>query len=90
VPELLLRRDKRGDLGVEGGPQLVDLLGLLLSRACPLLGLALLGLRLLEPCAELLVVRADGHNLRFPVRRHSAHLLHIPLRLLQRLIPIDE
>jgi hypothetical protein len=88
--ELVLRRGERGDLGVEGGLQLVGLLGLLLGRPRPLLGPALLGLRLLEPRAELLVLGPDGPHLRFPVRRHGAHLLHIPSRLLQRLIPIDE
>jgi hypothetical protein len=90
LPELVLRRGERSDLGVEGGLQLVGLIGLLLSCPRPLLGPALLGLRLLEPCAELLVLGPDGPHLRLPILRHGAHLLHIPPRLLQRLIPIDE
>jgi hypothetical protein len=60
LPELVLRRGERSDLGVEGGLQLVGFPGPLLSRARPLLGLALLGLRLPEPRAELLVVGSDG------------------------------
>jgi hypothetical protein len=90
LPELVLRRGKRSDLGVEGGLQLVGLLGLLLSCARPLLCLALLGLRLLEPCAELPIVSPDGAHLCLPVGHHRAHLLQIPPHLLQRLIPIDE
>jgi hypothetical protein len=90
LPELILHRGEHRDLGVEGGLQLVDLLGLLLGCPRPLLGPALLGLRLLEPGTELLVVGPDGPHLRLPVRRHDAHLLHIPMCLLQRLIPIDE
>jgi hypothetical protein len=92
LPELVLRRGERGDLGVEGGLQLVGLLGLLLGCPRPLLGPALLGLRLLEPRVELPVLGPDGPHLRLPVRRHSVHLLHTPPppRLLQRLIPIDE
>jgi hypothetical protein len=48
LQELALSGGKRHDLGVEGGPQVVGLLSLLLERARPLLGLALLSLRLLE------------------------------------------
>jgi hypothetical protein len=69
LPELVLRRGERSDLGVEGGLQLVGLLGLLLSCACPLLSLALLGLRLLEPRAELPIVSPDGAHLCLPVGR---------------------
>jgi hypothetical protein len=87
--KLVLRRGERSDLGVEGGLQLVGLLGLLLSRARPLLSLALLGLRLPEPRADLLVVGPDGAHLRLPVGCQRAHPLHIPPRLLQRLIPIE-
>jgi hypothetical protein len=79
LPELLLYRGKRGDLGVEGGLQLVGLLGLLLGFARPPLGLALLGLRLPEPRAELPVLGPDGPHLRLPVGRHGAHLLQGPL-----------
>jgi hypothetical protein len=90
LPELVLRGGERSNLGVEGGLQLVGLLGLLLSRARPLLGMALLGPRLPAPRAELLIVSPDGDHLRLPVGRQCAHPLHIPSRLLQRLIPIDE
>jgi hypothetical protein len=48
LQELALSGGERRDLGVKGRPQVVGLLGLLLERARPLLGLALLGLRLLE------------------------------------------
>jgi hypothetical protein len=48
LQELALGSGECRDLGVEGGPQVVGLLGLLLERARPLLGLALLSLRLLE------------------------------------------
>jgi hypothetical protein len=75
LPELLLRCGDRGDLGGEGGLQLVGLLGLLLGFAHPLLDSALLGLRLPEPCAELPVLGPDGPHLRLLVRRHGAHLL---------------
>jgi hypothetical protein len=79
LPELLLRCSNRGDLGGEGGLQLVGLLGLLLGFPRPLLGPALLGLRLLEPRADFPVLGPDGPHLRLPVGRHSAHLLQIPL-----------
>jgi hypothetical protein len=88
--ELVLRRGERSDLGVEGGLQLVGLLGLQLGRARPLLDLALLGLSLPEPRTDLLVVGPDGAHLRLPVGCQRAHPLQIPPRLLQRLIPIDE
>jgi hypothetical protein len=48
LQELLLSDGERRDLGVEGGLQVVGLLGPLLERARPLLGLALLRLRPLE------------------------------------------
>jgi hypothetical protein len=48
LQELVLGSSERRNLGVEGGPQVIGLLGLLLERARPLLGLALLSLRLLE------------------------------------------
>jgi hypothetical protein len=46
--KLVLRGGERRGLGVEGGLQVIGLLGPLLERACPLLGLALLRLRPLE------------------------------------------
>jgi hypothetical protein len=86
----ILRDGERRNLGVEGGLQLVGLLGPLLSRACPLLSLALLGLRPPEQRMELQVVAADGGHLRLPIGRQGAHPLQVSPRLPQRLIPIDE
>jgi hypothetical protein len=62
----------------------------LLGRALPLLGLALLGLRLPEQRMELRVVAADGDHLRLPVGRQGARPLQVSLRLSQRLISINE
>jgi hypothetical protein len=45
LQELVLRGGERSDFGVEGGLQLVGLLGPLLGGPRPLLSLALLGLR---------------------------------------------
>jgi hypothetical protein len=90
LQELVLRGGERSNLGVEGGLQLVGLLSLLLSRARLLLGLALLGLRLPEPRADLLIVGPDGAYLRLPVGCQHAHPLQIPPCLVQQLIPIDE
>jgi hypothetical protein len=45
LQKLILRDGERRHLGVEGGLQLVGLLGPLLGRVRSLLGLALLGLR---------------------------------------------
>jgi hypothetical protein len=59
LPELLLHCGDRGDLGGEGGLQLVVLLGLLLSFLRPLLGPTLLGLRLPEPRADLPILGPD-------------------------------
>jgi hypothetical protein len=73
--KLVLRRGERSNLGVEGGLQLVGLLGLLLSRTRPLLSLALLGLHLSEPRADLLVVDPDGGHLRLPVGCQRVHPL---------------
>jgi hypothetical protein len=78
-PELLLHCDDRGNLGGEGGLQFFGFLGLLLGLPCPLLGPALLGLRLQEPHADLPVLSPDGHHLRLPVSRHGARPLQIPL-----------
>jgi hypothetical protein len=88
--ELVLRDGERRDLGVEAGFQVVGLLGLLLERERPLLGLALLSLRPLERRAELPVVIADAGHLRLPVGRQGTHLLQVRPRLPQRLIPVDE
>jgi hypothetical protein len=87
---LALSGGERRDLGVKGGPQVVGLLGLLLERARPLLGLALLSLRLLERRVEPLVVAVDAGHLRLPVGRQGAHILQVRPRPLQRLIPVDE
>jgi hypothetical protein len=54
--ELVLSGGERRDLDVEGGLQIVGLLGPLLERARPLLSLALPSLRPLERRAELPVV----------------------------------
>jgi hypothetical protein len=86
----VLRDGERRNLGVDGGLQLVGLLGPLLGRARPLLSLALLGLHPSEQRMELQVVAADGGHLRLPVGRQGAHPLQVSPRLLQRLIPIDE
>jgi hypothetical protein len=83
LQELVLRDGERRNLGVEGGLQIVGLLGLQLERARPLLSLALLSLRPPEQRVELQVVVADaGHQ--------GAHLLQVRPRLPQRLIPVDE
>jgi hypothetical protein len=90
LQEPVLRNCERSHLGVKGGLQLVGLLGPLLGRARPLLSLALLGLRLQEPRADLLVLGSDGGHLRLPVGGQRAHPLQIRPRLPQRLIPVDE
>jgi hypothetical protein len=78
LQELVLGGGERRDLGVEGGPQVVGLLGPSLERAHPLLGLALLSLRLLERPVEPAVVAAGASHLRLPVGRQSARLLQVP------------
>jgi hypothetical protein len=88
--ELVLSDGERRDLGVEGGLQVVSLLGPLLERARLLLSLALLRLRPLERRAELPVLVAGTGHLRLPVGRQRAHLLQVRARLPQRLIPVDE
>jgi hypothetical protein len=90
LQELVLRNGERRDLGVEGGLQIVGLLGLLLERARPLLSLALLSLRPPEQRVELQVVVADAGHLRLPVGRQGARLLQVRPHLPQRLIPVDE
>jgi hypothetical protein len=90
LQELVLRDGERRDLGVEGGLQIVGLLGLLLERARPLLSLALLILRPLEQRVKLQVVITDVGHLRLLVGRQGAHLLQVRPRLPQHLIPVDE
>jgi hypothetical protein len=90
LQELVLRDGERRGLGVEGGLRVVGLLGLLLERARPLLGLALLSLRPLERLVELPVVVTDASHLCLPVGRQGTHLLQVRPRLPQRLIPVDE
>jgi hypothetical protein len=75
LQELLLSGGERRDLGVEGGFQVIDLLGPLLQRARPLLGLALLRLCPLERRAEPPVLAGDAGHLRLPVGRQRVHLL---------------
>jgi hypothetical protein len=60
------------------------------SSASARLGLALLGLRLLERRVEAPVVAADAGHLRLPVSRQGARVLEVHPRPLQRLVPIDE
>jgi hypothetical protein len=67
LQEPVLRDSERRSLGVEGGLQIVGLLGLLLKHARPLLSLALLSLRPPEQRVELQVVVADAGHLRLPV-----------------------
>jgi hypothetical protein len=63
LQELVLRGGERRSLGVEGGLQIVGLLGLLFERARPLLSLVPLGSRPPEQRMELQVVAADGDHL---------------------------
>jgi hypothetical protein len=90
LQKLVLSGSERRGLGVKGSPQVVGLLGLLLERARPLLGLVLLSLRLLERRVEPPVVATDAGHLRLPVGRQGARVLQVRPRPLQRLIPIDE
>jgi hypothetical protein len=90
LQELLLSDGERRDLGVEGGLQVIGLLGPLLQRARPLLGLALLRLRPLERRAEPPVLATDADHLRLPVGRQRPHVLQVRARPPQRLITIDE
>jgi hypothetical protein len=90
LQELAPRDSERRNLGVEGGLQIVGLLGLLLERARPLLRLALLSLRPPEQRVQLQVVVADAGHLRLLVGRQGAHPLQVRPRLPQRLITVDE
>jgi hypothetical protein len=65
LTELLLRRAKRGGPVCQGRPQLLDLLGLLLS-------LTLLGPRALEGRAVLLELGTSRGDLGLPPRRYGA------------------
>jgi hypothetical protein len=69
LQELFHSNGERRDLGVEGGLQVIGLLGPLLERARPLLGLALLRLRPLEGRAEPPVLAADAGHLKRPLIR---------------------
>jgi hypothetical protein len=73
---LVLRDGERRGLGIEGGLQIVGLLGLLLERAHPLLSLALLSLRPPEQRVELQVVITDAAT--------SASQLAARVRILSR------
>jgi hypothetical protein len=90
LQELVLRGGERRSLGVEGGLQIVGLLGLLFKRARPLFSLVPLGPRPPEQRMEPQVVAADGDHLRLPVGRQGARPLQVHPRLPQRLIPVDE
>jgi hypothetical protein len=90
LQELLLGGGERRDLGADGGPQVIGLLGLQLECARPLLGLALLSLHFLERRVEPPVVAADVGHLRLAVGRQGARILQVRPRLPQRLIPDDE
>jgi hypothetical protein len=90
LQELVLHDGERRNLGVEGGLQIVVLLGLLLERTRTLLSLALLSLRPREQRVELQVVVVDAGHLCLPVGRQGAHLLQVRPRLPQRLVPVDE
>jgi hypothetical protein len=81
LQELVLRDGERHNLGVEGGLQIIGLLGLLPEGARPLLGLALLSLRPPEQRMELQVVVADGDHLRLLVGRLGVHPLQVCPRL---------
>jgi hypothetical protein len=71
LSELLLRCGDRGDLGGEGDLQFFGLFGPLLGLPLPLLGPALLRLRLQERRAGLPVLCPDGDHLCLPVRCHG-------------------
>jgi hypothetical protein len=77
LQELLLSGDEGRGLGVEGGLQVVGLLGPLLQPARPLLSLALLRLRPLKRRAKLPVLAADVSHLRLPIGGQRPHLLQV-------------
>jgi hypothetical protein len=83
LSELLLRRDDRGGLVDQAGPQLLGLIG-------PLLGLTLSGPRSLKGCAVPLVLGASGDHLRLPLGHHSVRPRQILPRPPQRLVPVHE
>jgi hypothetical protein len=77
LQEPLLSGDEGRGLGVEGGLQIVGLLGPLLQPARPLLSLALLRLRPLKRRAKLPGFGADGSHLRLPVSGQRPRLLQV-------------
>jgi hypothetical protein len=79
--ELLFSGDEGRGLGVEGGPQVVGLLGALLQPARPLLSLTLLRLRPLERRAELPGFGASRGHLRLPVGGQRPRLLQVRARV---------
>jgi hypothetical protein len=81
--ELLLRRDDRGGLVGQAGPQLLGLLG-------PLLGLTLADPLYLEGCAVLRELGASRGHLRLPLGRHGARSRQIFPRPVQCLIPVHK
>jgi hypothetical protein len=81
--ELLLRRDDRGGLVDQAGPQLLSLLG-------PLLGLTLPGPRSLDGCAVLLELGTSRDHLRLPLDCHGVRPRQILPRPPQHLVPVHE
>jgi hypothetical protein len=83
LTELLLRCGERGGLVRQARPQLLDLLGLLLSQTLP-------GPRPLEGRAVLLKLGTSRGHLGLPLRRHGARPRQVYSRLVQRLVPVHE
>jgi hypothetical protein len=81
--EPLLRRGEGGSLVRQGGPQLLDLLGLLL-------GLALPSTHSLEDRAVLLELGTSSGHLHLPLRHHGPRSRQILTRFPQCLIPLQE
>jgi hypothetical protein len=90
LPELLLRRDDRGGLVGQAGPQLLSLLGSLLDLLGPLLGLALPGPRSLKGCTVPLELGASRHHLCLPLGRHGVRPRQIPPHPPQCLVLVHE
>jgi hypothetical protein len=83
LPKLLFHRGEGGSLVCQAGPQLLGLLGLLLSLAP------------LSPCSlegrtVLLELGTSRGHLGLPLRRQGLHPCQIFPRLLQCLVPIHE